>query len=92
MQGIFNAGFENLSIMEIAEKVAKRIPAKISVLESNDPRSYRMNSDKLLATGFRPKRTVDDAIDELSRHFADGVLRDEEQHYNVRWMRTHNLA
>ena len=46
-RGIYNAGFENLSIMEIAERVAKRVAAKITVKESNDPRSYRLNSDKL---------------------------------------------
>ena len=92
VQGTFNAGFENLSIVQIADKVAKRIPAKISVVESNDPRSYRMNSDKLLATGFKPKKTVDDAIEELSRYFADGLLGDKDQCYNVGWMKRHNLV
>src|SRR5690606_27809430 len=60
--GIFNAGFENISIMDIARKVAEHADAEIIVLPSNDPRSYRLNADRLLATGFRPKRTVEDAI------------------------------
>ena len=48
-QGIYNAGFENISIMDIARRVIEHAPAKITVTESNDPRSYRVNSDKLLA-------------------------------------------
>lgn len=47
--GIFNAGFENLSILDIAERVCRSIPADIVVTPSNDPRSYRINSDKLLS-------------------------------------------
>jgi nucleoside-diphosphate-sugar epimerase len=84
--GIYNAGFENLSIRTIAETVAARTGARISVLPSNDPRSYRVNSDKLLATGFKPKKTVSDAIDEISHAFRDGLLKDEERHYNLKWM------
>jgi nucleoside-diphosphate-sugar epimerase len=56
------------------------------VLPSNDPRSYRVNSDKLLATGFRPKKRVDDAIAEIADRFRAGALRDEERWYNLRWM------
>jgi len=85
-QGIYNAGFENLSIMEIAERVMEFAPAKISVSESNDPRSYRVNSDKLLATGFRPKKSVDDAIREIANQFHAGTLKDEERFYNLKWM------
>jgi len=36
--------------------VAKHVKADIIVTPSNDPRSYRVNSDRLLATGFRPKK------------------------------------
>ncbi len=85
--GIYNAGFENLSILDIAQRVTKHIPAEIIVTESNDPRSYRVNSDKLLATGFRPKYNVDDAIQELSEHFRAGRLREEDRYYNLKWMR-----
>src|SRR5258708_2426296 len=85
-QGIYNAGFENISIMDIARRVTEHAPAKISVIESNDPRSYRVNSDKLLATGFRPKKTVDDAIREIVDKFRLGQLKDEDRFHNLRWM------
>jgi nucleoside-diphosphate-sugar epimerase len=84
--GTYNAGFENISIMEIAERVLEHAPARITVTESNDPRSYRVNSDKLLATGFRPKKSVNDAIRELVHRYREGELRDEDRFYNLKWM------
>ncbi len=84
--GIYNAGFENITIMEIAERVTDHAPARITVTESNDPRSYRVNSDKLLATGFQPKKMVNDAIKDLVQRFRAGELKDEERFYNLKWM------
>ena len=84
--GVFNAGFENLSILEIANLVAGVSGAKIVVKPSNDPRSYRVNSDKILATGFRPKKSVKMAIDEIGEAFRAGRLKDEDRFYNLKWM------
>jgi nucleoside-diphosphate-sugar epimerase len=85
--GCYNAGFENLSLLEIAEKVASQVPSEIVITGSNDPRSYRLNSDKLLATGFRPTRTVGDAIKEVADAFAEGRLRDDPSWHNLKWMK-----
>jgi nucleoside-diphosphate-sugar epimerase len=85
-QGVFNAGFENLSISEIAEMVAAVIPAEIRVTPSNDPRSYRVNSDRLLATGFKPRKKVSDAISEIAGLYRQGSLKNEDHYYNLRWM------
>lgn len=84
--GVYNAGFENISIREIAERVTRIIPAEIVVTPSNDPRSYRVNSDKLLAAGFRPSKTVDDAISEIVAAYQRGVLKNEDRWHNLRWM------
>lgn len=84
--GVYNAGFENLSIREIAEMVCQMADAEISVTPSNDPRSYRVNSDKLLATGFRPKKTVRDAIEELTGLYSQGVLKNKPNFHNLNWM------
>ena len=86
VRGVYNAGFENLSIMDIAEVVSDRIGTPIVVSPSTDPRSYRLNSDKLLATGFRPKKCVSDAITEIVRKYQLGMLRDEERFHNLKWM------
>ena len=90
--GVFNAGFENMSILEIAEAVAERIPADIVVTPSDDPRSYRLNSDRLLATGFRPKKTVADAITEVIAAYQRGVLKNEDRFHNLKWMQAQGLA
>ncbi len=87
VQGIYNAGFENISIMDIANKVAEFVPAEIIVTPSNDPRSYRLNSDKLLATGFEPKYNVQYAIDEIIDAFKSGKIKNEDGCYNVRTMK-----
>jgi len=84
--GVFNAGFENLSIIEIANLVAEVSGAKIVVKPSNDPRSYRVNSDKILSTGFRPRKSVKIAIDEIGAAFKAGQLKDEDRYYNLKWM------
>lgn len=85
--GCYNAGFENLSLMEIAGIVREQLPSDLVVSDTDDPRSYRLNSDKLLATGFRPRHGVTDAVREISDAVAAGRLRDEERWYNVKWMR-----
>ena len=84
--GVFNAGFENISILDIAERVAQQVEAEVVVTESNDPRSYRVNSDRLLATGFRPKKTVDDAIGEIIHKYRKGELKNEDRFHNLKWM------
>jgi nucleoside-diphosphate-sugar epimerase len=84
--GIYNAGFENISILDIAQMVHKHAPAEIIVTESNDPRSYRVNSDKLVATGFKPKKKVEDAIIEIAEKYKNGELKDEERFSNLKWM------
>ncbi|MDZ4762498.1 MAG: SDR family oxidoreductase [Alphaproteobacteria bacterium] len=86
--GVFNAGFENISILDIANMVASHVDAEVTVKDSNDPRSYRVNSDRLLATGFRPKKKVEDAIKEMVGLYRQGVLKDEDGAYNLRWMQT----
>lgn len=89
--GVYNAGFENISILKIAQMVTEILPVEIEVIESNDPRSYRVNSDKVLATGFTPKKGVRDAISEIVEKYNSGILKDEEKFYNLKWMQTNEL-
>src|SRR5262247_2190143 len=80
---IFNAGFQNMSIMDIA-KLVKRVVAEefpdkgdipIVTTPTDDNRSYHVNSDKIRRVlGFGPKRTVEDAIRDLCKAFREGKL------------------
>jgi nucleoside-diphosphate-sugar epimerase len=90
--GVYNAGFENISILDIAKIVTKHVPVQIVVTESNDPRSYRVNSDKLLATGFKPKKSVEDAVTEIIAKYRAGDLQDNDSFYNLKWMEQTVLA
>ena len=89
--GCFNAGFENISILEIAKLVKKHIDAEIIVTESNDPRSYRQDSSKLLNTGFKKKYCIENAITEIKNSFLKGELQNNDKYYTVKWMKKLNL-
>ncbi len=89
LTGIYNSSFQNITTREIAELVTTKIPAKINHQPSNDPRSYRICADKLLNAGFKPEKTVADAIDEIAAAYAAGKLEDNDRCYNVRWMKAH---
>ena len=84
--GIYNAGFENISILDIANKVCDQIPSEIVVTESDDPRSYRLNSDKLLKTGFRPKWNVENGIEEVIKAYKEGQLEVEDRYFIMKVM------
>jgi nucleoside-diphosphate-sugar epimerase len=87
LRGVFNAGFENISILDISERARKHVPAEIIVTPSNDPRSYRLSSKKLLATGFQQKFGVEDGIREVIEAYRGGKLQDREENYNIRTMK-----
>jgi nucleoside-diphosphate-sugar epimerase len=92
LAGVYNAGFENLKVRDIADRIAARVPAEIQVLPSNDPRSYSVCSDRLLATGFKPARDVDAAIADVVCAYRDGRVKDEPAAYNVGWMKQHHFG
>ena len=86
-QGIYNAGFENISILDLGKKIKNKVDCEIKIIESNDPRSYRQCSDKLIETGFEQRFDVDYAIDEISDAFYNKNLTDDDSCYTVKWMK-----
>jgi nucleoside-diphosphate-sugar epimerase len=96
---IFNCGYENQSIMDIALAVKKVVmrefPDKadipIVVEPTDDIRSYHINSDKIKnVLGFAPKLSVEDAVVGLCQAFKAGLLPDsfnDDKYYNVRTMK-----
>lgn len=87
-QGIYNAGFENLSLIKIARKVQKIIDCKIKIKKNYDIRSYRQNSDKLLSIGFKPKHNVDDAILQLKNYFNNKI---KKSYYQKKYFRVQQM-
>lgn len=96
---VFNCGFQNLSIMDIAKTVKQVVeeefPEKgdipIEVTTSNDLRSYHINSDKIgRILGFTPKYSIEDAIRDLCAAFRQDKLPNsfnDDTYYNVRTMK-----
>lgn len=95
----FNVGYQNMSIMEIAQLV-KRVAAEefpgrpeteIVTTPSDDLRSYHINSDKIYRVlGYRPKYSVEDAIRGLCRAFREGKISNsmsDDWYYNIRTMK-----
>lgn len=95
----FNIGFQNYSISDIASMVKKvvqeELPEKgdinIVTTPTNDMRSYHVNSDKVRRVlGFTPKRSIEDAVRDLTRAFRNHLLPgsfDDDWYYNVRTMK-----
>ncbi len=89
----YNVGFENLRLIDIAEEVAsvcRDEGSEIDIEEAptNDPRSYHINSDKIIADGFKPKHTIKDAIKSIRGkiHKLDRPL-ENALYYNVKRMK-----
>lgn len=89
--GFYNAGFENISIIDIAEMIKIKTDCEINIEKSNDPRSYRQDSSKILETGFVPKKKVANAIDEIIDAYKNNILKDTAQSHTVDWMKRNNI-
>ena len=86
-QGVYNAGFENITIEKIAKKIKNKLDCKIVFTKTNDIRSYRLDSSKLLLTKFKPKFNIDCAVDQIIKENSLGRLKVYDSSYTVKWMK-----
>ncbi len=83
--GFYNAGFENQSIIEIANLISDKIKCETIIdKNTNDPRSYRQNSGKILNMGFLPKHSINDAIEELIIKFNNNEIKEDINCYTIK--------
>ena len=83
----YNAGFENITILEIAKMISRMVPTKIIIEKSNDPRSYRQDSTKLIETGFEKTANVEKAIRQIIEGYKSGEIEDKEEYHTVKTMK-----
>lgn len=83
IQGIYNVGFENLSVLDIAKLIQKKTNCKIKVTKSNDPRSYRLYSNKIIKAGYKNNKNVCNAIDELLNFFSKSKFNISKKNINL---------
>jgi len=94
---IWNAGYQNLKVREIAELVRKVIGKNVDIVTepTNDNRSYQVNSDKIAREfGFKPTHTVEDAIRDLKAAFDAGKIPSsltDPRYFNIKTMQAINL-
>ncbi len=100
---IYNAGYQNRSIADIADMVRKvmaeefpeREKAEIVTVSSDDPRSYRISSEKIKKElDFIPRHTIEDGVRDLIEAFRVGKLPNsmgDIRYYNIKTMKAINL-
>ena len=94
---IFNAGYENLPVMEIAQKVRSVVGERVEIITTptDDNRSYHVSSEKIKRElGFAPKRTIEDAVRGLVAAFRDGKIPNpmtDIRYYNIKTMQALHL-
>lgn len=90
---IFNVGYENHTVMQLAETVRNVVDKKlpIDVEPTNDNRSYHVSSKKIRRElGFEAKFTIEDAVRDLVAAFRAGKLPDSltnPRYFNIAKMR-----
>jgi nucleoside-diphosphate-sugar epimerase len=94
---VWNAGYHNLKVMEIAEKVREEIGPKVEIVvtPTDDHRSYHVSSERIRRDlGFSARRTVEDAIVDLRDAFSAGKVPNsmtDDRYYNIKRMQTLRL-
>jgi nucleoside-diphosphate-sugar epimerase len=95
---IWNVGYENFTVMEIARMVQRVISPDlpIEVTPTDDNRSYRVSSRKIKEElGFEARHTIEDAIRDLYNAFRAGKIPNslsDDRYFNVKRMQTRNAA
>ncbi len=91
--GVYNAGYENYKVKDIAQMVKDVVGPSVAIetTPSDDQRSYHISSEKIRnELGFVPQHTIKDAIRDLVEAFDAGLIPDpmeNDVYYNVRRMK-----
>ena len=94
---IFNVGYKNQTVNELAEDVKTIIGDDIEIIKtkSDDNRSYHVSSKKIKdIIGFETKKTVKDAVSDLKNVFEKKILLntfDNEMFFNIKRMNNISL-
>lgn len=94
---IFNAGYENHPISEIAEITRNVVGEDVKIVASptDDLRSYHISSEKIQRQlGFKPSLTIEDAVTGLVAAYGAGKIPSpmtDPRYYNIKMMQALNL-
>ena len=94
---IFNGGYENYSVLQLAEAVRDVIgdDVVLKTTPTDDNRSYHVSSKKIAdVLGFTASHTIKDAVSDIKNAFEKGLLPnslDDEMYFNIKRMQSINL-
>ncbi|MFA5026828.1 MAG: NAD-dependent epimerase/dehydratase family protein [Candidatus Methylomirabilota bacterium] len=94
---IYNAGYHNQRVMEIAERVRGVIGSDVRIVTTptDDNRSYHISSAKIKRElGFEATRSIDEAVRDLQAAFQAGKVPNsmtDERYFNIKRMQRVNL-
>lgn len=94
---IYNVGFENKKVIDIASMVKNKIDNNINIIvkKSEDNRSYHISSKKIAKElGFTTIHSIEDSIVDLIEAFRKKLFKDplnNEFFYNIKRMKSINL-
>ena len=94
---IFNVGYENNSVNDLAKIVSENIQKKVLIknVPTDDNRSYHISSKKILNNiGFQNKFDIKDAVCEIRDAFKKNLFKDplnNEIYFNIKRMKSLNL-
>ena len=94
---IYNVGYENHKIREIAEFVKGIVGADVKIVTTptDDNRSYHVSSEKIRRElGFSATHTIEDAVRELTAAFRAGRIPEpmtDDRYYNIKRMQRLSL-
>jgi nucleoside-diphosphate-sugar epimerase len=94
---IFNAGYENHTLMEIAEMTRQVVGESVEIMTTptDDLRSYHISSEKIKQElGFIPAHTIKEAIEDLASAFKANQIPNsftDARYYNVKVMKEINF-
>jgi nucleoside-diphosphate-sugar epimerase len=95
---IFNVGYENKTVIELAEIVKKTIGEDVSIVVENtdDNRSYHISSEKIKKViNFVPKYNIVDAVVDLKNAFKKKLLPDsleKDKYFNLKRMQSIKIS
>jgi nucleoside-diphosphate-sugar epimerase len=93
---VFNVGAENATVRQLAERVQTICGGELKVTETNDQRSYAVNSDRIKRVlGFTPDYLIDEAILDLRSALLDGRVPNamtDPIYYNIKQMQTCHIS
>lgn len=92
VRGLYNLSEQNVVIADLAEEIMRIVPdvkIKHQDIKFEDLRDYKVDNSRILATGWRPKFTLTEGIEEIAWAISENRVKDPNApvYSNVAYMR-----